>query len=134
MGITDLYGHIVAGLVAAEYVLELLPSNGALGVRRPLPVESSGRLQDELRLVAEKVQRVRVLGAERAPVGKAFVVAGDGGGRRAWAQADADGYATLRGLSAQSVRIEEARSAQQVALKIVEVGADGETLTVLTAP
>lgn len=123
-----------SGLIAADYVLEVLPTAGALGIKRPLRIDGSGRLPSELRLIAEQPQRVHVLDAARAPRPKSFVVAVDADGRQAWARADAEGYATLRGLGAERVRVDEVRSPEHTRLTILDAKADAATITVVAAP
>jgi hypothetical protein len=121
------------GLIAADYTLEVLPCAAALGIRQTVRVESSGRIA-ELRLVAEKPRRVRLVDEAGAPHARGFVVAVDGDGRRAWAQADGEGLALLRGLGATGFAVETARDAAQVQLRLVATATDAEPTTVVAAP
>jgi hypothetical protein len=133
--LTDSSGTFtVCGLIAADYVLELLPSSGALGVKHDVRVESSGSLEGELRLRAEQPRRVRVVDAAKAPHAFSYVVAADGDGHRTYAQADAEGAATLLGLSADGVRVEQVRSQDHAVLTIVDVTAHEATITVVAKP
>lgn len=124
----------ILGLVAADYELEVLPTGGALGIKQPLRVEGAGSLQTEFRLVAETPLRVRVVDPSHNARAGAFVLAVDGDSRRAWAQADSEGVATLRGLAAAGATVREARTSDLVSLRIEGVAVEAETTTVVTAP
>lgn len=130
--VTDASGSFrIAGLVAADYQLEALPAHGALGVTLPVRIESSGRLQ-EVRLVAERPWRVRVVDRVREPRKGAYVVGADSGARRAWAQTDGGGIAVLRGLAAEGATVTEVRAQDLTPLRIDDVTVEGETTTVVT--
>lgn len=124
---------VIGGLVAADYQLEVLPCAAALGIRRDLHVEGSGAVQGELRMVAEAIHRIRVLDAQRAPLAGGYVLAVDAEQRRAHAQADSDGYAVLRGLSGEGLKVEDVRARDMTARRIVETLVDAGTTTLITA-
>lgn len=132
---TDAEGSFqIVGLIAADYSLEVMASNGALGIKRDLRIEGSGAVQGELRLVAEAPHRVRVVDATRTAQAGSYVVAADAEQRRAFAVADADGYAAVRGLGADGLRVEAVRAADLTPRKIVETLVDAGTTTLVTAP
>lgn len=121
----------LGGLVAGDYDLEVLATAGALGVKHPLRVEGPGSQQTELHLVAEAPLRVRVVDQAQAPRAGAYVLATDAEARSAWAQTDAEGVTTLRGLAA-GAQVQEARGADLAPLKIEATSRDGDTTTIVT--
>ncbi len=133
--LTDSSGTFqVAGLIAADYQLEVLSAAGALGLKKTLRIDSSGLLPSELQMVSERPHGVRVVDAARTPQPRTFVVASDVDGRRTWVQTDAEGKASLRGLNTEGVRVDEVRSVVHAVLEVVEVGVEAETMTIVVVP
>src|SRR5690606_30187034 len=120
----------VDGLVAGEYVLEVLPHRGALGVRQSIRVDGSGQLESEIQLAAEVPHQIRLVDASHAPHALGYVVATDADERRSWARADEEGRATLRGLADREVRVEEVRAADHRVLTVRSVTREGDVTVV----
>ncbi len=112
---------VVAGLIAVDYELRVLPVAGCVPLVHTLAVAGSGQIASELRLVAEVPLRVRVVDEQDAGRAGAFVVARDPDDHIAWAQADAEGVATLRGFANADVTFDEVRSAQHARLEVLRV-------------
>jgi hypothetical protein len=98
----------VLGLVQGECELSVLPHRGHLGVRIPLVVESDADLSDlVLQRPRQEPHRVFVVDRRGRPMPFFHVVADQLTGLcRAYAQADAEGMAVLRGLSEGDVEFE----------------------------
>lgn len=98
----------VLGLVQGECELSVLPHRGHLGMRIPLVVEADADLADVvLERPRQEPHRVYVVDRRGRPLPFFHVVADQLTGLcRAYAQADADGVAVLRGLAEGDVDFE----------------------------
>ncbi len=98
----------VLGLVQGECELSVLPHRGHLGMRIPLVVEADADLSDlVLERPRQEPHRVFVVDRRGRPMPFFHVVADQLTGLcRAYAQADAEGVAVLRGLSEGDVDFE----------------------------
>jgi hypothetical protein len=101
----------VLGLVQGECELSVLPHRGHLGMRIPLVVEANADLADlVLERPRQEPHRVYVVDRRGRPLPFVHVVADQLTGLcRAYAQADADGMAVLRGLAEGDVDFEVRR-------------------------
>ncbi|MDA0933431.1 MAG: carboxypeptidase regulatory-like domain-containing protein [Planctomycetota bacterium] len=101
----------VLGLVQGECELSVLPHRGHLGMRIPLVVEADADLSDlVLERPRQEPHRIHVVDRRGRPLPFFHVVADQLTGLcRAYAQADADGIAILRGLSDGDVDFEVRR-------------------------
>jgi hypothetical protein len=91
----------LAGLVPGRYEVAPLAFRGALGRRQQVVVDQPV-VDCEVRMHATQDLRVRVLDETGAPMARAYVATAFDGDRRSVAQADADGYAAMRLVDADT--------------------------------